>query len=226
MKAVTWSRFKSYLNNLLLPHFCLDENEETKTLFCVIAGSVFVECILIKSGDDWTDYSTNYLSKTDKAPQSDPDGVLLVRQRAFSNADNFRFRGFGYSWTATKNQSNNLDYTLPEERFINGVKLVLKDHVFGDTVDFHVVDKSYTYAGILYPATNNGSEWSVSHPNGVVLDDFSTSWNIEEGSQDLVLLPYPARLLSNLTIRIVYHSVGTSSDVLVRANFFLHKRTS
>ena len=155
------------------------------------------------------------------------DGTPLIRSKPFSDADGFRFRGFGISATATKETTTNIDYKLTEERYINGVDLILKDHEFGDTAKFQVVDKEYVYAGILYPADYGGIPWSTAQPNGVVLDEFGTDWNIasDEQHQHPVLLPYPARILVDLYIRIVYTSVGTVNDVKLRANLFLHKKS-
>ena len=154
------------------------------------------------------------------------DGVPLIRVKSFSDADGFRFRGKGISSTVPKTSTVNVDYKLTEERYINGVDLILKDQEFGDTAKFQVVDKEYIYAGILYPTDYGGIPWSTAQPDGVVLDEFGTDWNIvaDEQHQHPVLLSYPARILINLYIRIVYTSVGTVNDVKLKANLFLHKK--
>ena len=151
-------------------------------------------------------------------PARDSDGAELVRSRAFASADNFRFRGKGVAGTATKNATSNIDHTLTEERFINGVQMIAVNHVAGDKIHFEIVDKSRTYAGVLYPDVGSGE---------VVLDRFGEDWFLAPGesSQGQILLAYPARILAAMTIRIVYVSVGTEADVSVMANLFLHKPT-
>lgn len=158
----------------------------------------------------------------------DTEGALLSRQRAFANADGFRFRGRGVRGIATKTTTTNLDFLISEERWINGVNLILKNQTVDDDIRFQIVDKTYVYAGVLYPATYTGGiAWSVAQPSGVILDEFGETWNMSEDSQDQgsIILPYPARILAGLYIRIKYTSVGTVNDVLVRANLYLHKKT-
>ena len=154
---------------------------------------------------------TNVNIVTDDSVPKDSDGVPLARQRAFANDDGFRFRGKGISGTATKNATTNLDYKVTEARSINNVKLIYKNHVFGDTVKFQIVDVDNIYG---YGA-------------GLVLDEFGLDWNLEEDrqGQGQEMLPYRASIVTNLWIRIVYISVGTENDVSLRVNLYLHKKT-
>lgn len=144
-------------------------------------------------------------------PEKDSSGNVYSYLAPFASSGNFRFRGKGISGTATKNTTSNIDYKLTEERYINGVDLFVKDSVWGDSVKFQVIDID----NILGYGANT------------VLDEFGTDWYIDPSicKQGQILLPYPAKIVTNLYIRIVYISVGTDVDVSLKANLFLHKKT-
>lgn len=141
---------------------------------------------------------------------SDTDGTPLVRTKPLANTDNFLFRGTGFTNTATKNSTTNIDYKLPEDRFINGLELILKNHVFGDTVCLKVVDVDNI----------------LGYGAGVVLNQFGYTWNVydDRQNQGIILIPYPAKILKDLYIRLTYVSHGTTDDVQVGANVFFHKK--
>lgn len=128
--------------------------------------------------------------------------------KPFADSMGYRARFQGVVGTATAGQATNIDYQLTETRYINGVHLMLKDHVYGDTIDFKVVDMDNI----------------LGYGAGVVLDTFGTAWNVASDSeaQFPVVLSYPAQLVQGLYIRVVYHSTG-ESNVQVRANLHLHK---
>lgn len=141
----------------------------------------------------------------------DTDGSPLIRQMPFASACGFRFRGKGIKGTATAGQTSNIDYKITDERYINGVHLFLENHTIDDTVNFEIVDVDNI----------------LGYGAGVVLDRFSESWIVcsEQSDQHMVIIPYPARIIAGLYIRIAYASAG-STDVIVRCNFFLHKKTT
>ncbi len=134
-------------------------------------------------------------------PDRGKNGEIVLQATAFSNAGMFRFRGHGVSGTASKTTTTNIDHVLAQDRFINGVQLILKDHVYGDSVKFQVV-----------------------HPTAGILDEFGTDWFVAEDKQEQgqIMVPYPASIPAGLTIRLVYNSVGTVNNVKVRMNLFLH----
>jgi hypothetical protein len=167
----------------------------------------------------------NYLLGVETSPK-DSAGVPLTRSKPFSDTDSFRFRGIGITGIANAGAESNIDYKFTVERYINGVDLILKNHVFGDYLKFQIVDKEYLYAGVLYEATYTGGvPWSVAQPNGVVLDEFATLWYVsEEQRQGQIIIPYPARIYQNLYIRIIYKSYG-ANNVDLKANLFLHWKT-
>lgn len=220
-----WSEFKIFVQNRLLSiqYITINNNYHLKAF----DGYFNLDCILPIGVDnaDTLDFETNFKAKGNKT-FTDSDGIPLSKPRAFSNSDGFRFRGKGIHGTCTAGTNTNVDYKLTEERWINGVDLMAKNQLLGDSIKFQVVDKDYAYAGILYPVTYGGTAWSVVMPTGVVLDEFGTDWYLAEDTQkqEQVLLPYPARVLVNLYIRLIYNSTG-SDNVELYINLFLHKKT-
>lgn len=141
----------------------------------------------------------------------DVDGHPIYKGSAFSDANGFRARFKGITGTATKTTTTNIDYKMPEDRYINGVRLIMKNHEDGDYVKFQVVDVDNI----------------LGYGAGTVLDEFGDTWYVDSASdtQPDVIVPYPAKILKDLYIRIIYNSTGTTNDVTVRANLYLHKKT-
>ena len=142
-------------------------------------------------------------------PEKDSSGKVITRLAPFCLTEDFHFRGTGVSGTASNGTTTNINLDLTEERYINGVRLILQNHVFGDSVNFEVVDK------------NN----ILGYGAGAVLDRFGADWyvNPDSACQGDILIDYPARVIAGLTIRIVYNSTG-AEDVGVKANIYLHKK--
>jgi hypothetical protein len=155
------------------------------------------------------------------APLSDSQGATLVRIKAFSNTDDLKFRGTGISATATKTTTTNIEYKMPEDRFTNGLQMILKNHVMGDTVCFQVVDKDGIGVSLGWydqPTFDAMGEY--------IADEFGTGWHVVEDKQDQgqIIISYPALIYKDLYIRLKYTSTGTTDDVTVCANLFLHKK--
>ena len=146
-----------------------------------------------------------------RIPDRDSSGIEIIRIAPFASSDGFRFRGKGIKDTAIAGQITNIDYKITEERWINGVNMILENHVIDDSVSFEIVDIDNIF-GL---------------GENTVLDRFAESWRVctDESDQHSILIPYPARIIAGLYIRIVYTSTG-STNVIVRCNLFLHKKTS
>lgn len=136
-----------------------------------------------------------------------PNKVEIAVDKPFKDAAGFRARFTGYSGTALKTTVTSLDFQIPAERWINGVQLIVSNHVLGDKVDFKIVDVSGLYS-----------------PAGTVLDDFATNWFMDPGTsnQGICRTEFPARLYAGLWMRLAYTSVGTVNDVTVLMNAMLH----
>jgi len=118
------------------------------------------------------------------------------------------FNGNGVLGTATAGTATNIDFKLTEDDLITGASfLLLSGANIGDYIDFQVVDRD----GVYYPA-------------GTLLSQFCTNWYVstDKQTQDVPEIPYPAKVLSGLVLRLVYNSTGTSA-VKVAVNYHLHK---
>ncbi len=135
--------------------------------------------------------------------ERDKDGNPFLRTHSFGSHMGLKFRGTGVSGTGTKTTSTNIDYQLTEDVYMDGLYVILKDHVWGDNCDFQIIDTDGT----------------------TVLDQFGTSWYFDDSvcSQRAVIVPYQAKLLTNWYIRLIYNSVGVTNDVQVKMNLNLHK---
>jgi len=134
--------------------------------------------------------------------------MIIPEKNPFTYAYGYRFRGTGISGTIPNGTTDNLDYKLTEDRMINAVHLMLNNHVWADTVKFQVIDID----NILGYGANT------------VLDEFASNWNVDPAlcSQSPEVIQYPARVVKDLYIRIVYVSTG-GVDVDIKANLYLHK---
>lgn len=214
IRQVDWTILKNFANSRSLSIQWLEDTK--KYYLFAVDGFLCVECVLDKDPTDTTeleDFEASYKAAGNKKlePPKDSDGSYKQKNKVFADADGFRARFLGMSGTATKNTTSSIDLKITEERYINGVQLIIKDHVFGDKVKFQVVDVDNV----------------IGYGAGVVLDEFGTNWNLDDSKKDQgkILVDYPARILANLYIRIVYISIGTENDVIVKANLFLHKKT-
>ncbi len=144
-------------------------------------------------------------------PPRDTDGVPLHKSEPFASDAKVHFKGHGMSGTHTKNSTTNIQFKLPDVRFFNGIAIILRNHVWGDTATMQVVDVD----GVIAPA-------------GTMLSEFATDWCFDDTaqSQGAFVLPYKATVPKDLYIRIVYTSTGTTNDVDAQYNLFLHEDRS
>ena len=239
---VNWSDMKVFLDQRKIPAQYIN----FKNTYWIMGsdGPFMIWCRIpiadVENGDtvqsDETDFVANYLPNANTV-LTDSKGHIIVKSAAFSDSEGFRARFKGFKGVASKcdvgeeEKVTDIDFQILEERYINGVRLIISNHVDDDRLDFIVVDKNYLYAGILYPAQyddGNGNllDWSVVAPNGVELDEFGTDWYVDDliKTQPDIIAPYPARIFAGLYIRIRYHAVGNENDVYVKLNTYLHKK--
>lgn len=95
----------------------------------------------------------------------------------------------------TAGTTKNIDMVFADDILLTGAKFILTNSHPDDTIKIQIV-----------------------HPTAGVLNEF-IDWYAAELDKDL---PYPAKIPANLTIRVVYQSVGTT-DVTVRVNYSAHK---
>lgn len=228
----TWTDIKAFIDSRNISAQYLETSSNYHII--VIDGNFSLEIRLKKTSpanSDQLDFETNYKTSGNKT-FTDSDNRLITTSSPFSNSGGFRARFKGFSGIALKNTTTSLDFNIPEERYINGVRLLLNNHKLGDTITFSVVDKSYTYAGVLYPATPTeagipdveGLSWATVSPTGVILDTFGEGLFMDPliCTQPDMTVPYPAKLYAGLYMRIVYYSTGTVDDVEIKCNMNLH----
>lgn len=124
------------------------------------------------------------------------------------DSKSLQFNATGNHGTAAHGTATNIDFLVSQDMIMTGGTLILKGQCFGDTVDQQVVDVD----GVYYPA-------------GTVLRQFVTDWNVADDVQiqgGIVVAGYPAKILSGLYIRLIYHST-CGTDVNVAVNYLLHK---
>jgi len=134
---------------------------------------------------------------------------MIPRRMVDFDSDKLSIRGKGgILGTATAGQTTNFEYKFTENRLITGGILLLEDQAFGDKVHFEVVDKD----NILGYGTN------------VVLERFIEDWyvNWKSCEQPKPDVRYPALVLQDLYLRIIYISVG-STNVKVAFDIEGHK---
>lgn len=191
---VNWTNLKSFVTSRSLSIQWIEDS--SKYYLKAFDGAFSLDCELSKSPSDTTDLD-------DFEANFKPYGNKPIGARPFADAYGFRARFKGVDFTATAGQVSNLDYTLSEERWIDGVDLIQNGAAIGDYVKFQVV-----------------------HPVYGVLDEFGDSWFIDpsKGEQNPVILSYPAKIPAGLKIRVAYHS-GGQADVWLAVNLRLHKKT-
>ncbi len=125
------------------------------------------------------------------------------------DSSKFHFRGKGVSTTVTTETTGNLDYKMPADRWVNGICVILKDHVNGDKMSFQIVDVDNILGG--------GA--------GTVLNTFAEDWYVYSDAevQGVIKIEYAAEVLKDLYIRVKYTSTG-GTDVKIKANLFLHEK--
>ena len=132
-----------------------------------------------------------------------------MAQNAFAINTEYEARATGYRGTATAGTTTNVDFAIgAEDRYIDGVRLFLKNHVDGDTMDFKIVDVDGVYA-----------------PAGTVLKQFGYSWNVDDGQSDQggSVYNFLARIYAGLYIRVAYTSTG-NTNVIVKVNARLYRK--
>ncbi len=124
-----------------------------------------------------------------------------------SNQLNFNAQGVNSQTTILQIViTKNLDLKVNNDSFITGGLAGIENASFGDTMTLQVVDVD----GIIAP-------------KGYMINEFVTSWKLSTGMNWVSInVPYPAKIISGLYVRLIYNSV-TSTIPNVSINYFLHK---
>jgi hypothetical protein len=117
------------------------------------------------------------------------------------------YNGKGVNTTIPKGTSVNLDYTLTDDCLLTGVWLIIGRGNYGDSLTVQVLDPNNIYG---YGA-------------GAILNTFVTNWYMPPSSATQIDIPYPAKIITGLTLRVIYTSTGTVDDPFLAINYKLHK---
>lgn len=142
--------------------------------------------------------------------------VLLME--AFAYNGQYEVKATGYKATAALGTLTNLDFAIgTDDRHMNGLHLLLKNHAEGDTLGLQVVDLD----GIV-PAP-----YRVAYPDYPVLKTFGINWNVDETKSDQGrdVFNFVAKISAGLYIRVAYTSTG-ATDVTVKLNAYLYKKVA
>jgi hypothetical protein len=141
-------------------------------------------------------------------PERGKDG-LISRIAAFNDSDFHRFRGIGFFDTAIAGTATSLLYKFTDPYAMNGCQIFLKNQVFGDSLDFYIIDMDNI----------------LGYGAGIILDSFVENWCVADDvcGQTPVILPYKANIITGLYAAIIYNSTGLN-DVMVGCNFYRHKK--
>jgi hypothetical protein len=139
----------------------------------------------------------------------DVDGSKIVRTRAFSSPDGFRFRGCSFSGNILANSTQDIDFKIVEDRYLNGGMVIVDNLGNDDKLTFQVVDKDNI----------------LGYGPGVILDEFIKDYFIPNDATLEVALDYPAKIIAGLYLRLKYTSTH-ESGCRVKCNLYLHWRAS
>lgn len=210
----SWSNIKSNLISRGVRAQYLSETY--KYIVYCLDGDFKIYCEIDKHDTDTTeldDFENNYKANANIALHpTNANGEPMSCATPFSNSGGYKFRGLGFSGTATKNTTTNIDYKMTSNRSMNGMKIICKNHVDGDSIIFQVVDLDNT----------------LGYGAGLVLNQFGTDWYVDESSmnQGIITLPFRTDIYADLYIRFKYNSIGLTDDVKFKANLFLYKAPS
>jgi hypothetical protein len=191
-----------------------------------IDGALALDCQLDK-GDNSSEVAdfVATLQAGGNKPIEPRDAVLnrkITSMSAFAVNSDYEVKATGFAATAAGATGSgtvedpyvavttNVDHAVGgEDRYINGLELLIGNAAMGDTVDFKVVD------------VNN----VLGYGAGVLLKQFGFSWNVapDRVSQGVLSFNYLARLMAGLYVRLSYRAV-TAGTRKVSCNLLLHKK--
>jgi hypothetical protein len=114
--------------------------------------------------------------------------------------------GQGAAATIPAGTTVNIDYTLVDDCELTGAWFISNGGTFGDYCHFQIIDGSGAFTGTP----------------GTLLNQFITNWYVPSETSEQFDIMYPAKILAGLTVRVIYHSTGTT-DVFAAINYKLHK---
>lgn len=125
--------------------------------------------------------------------------------------------------TCSVGTSTNIDFIMPEERYVYGGKIIVRNAEFGDYVKAQVVDS----LGLI-PEPYRAPEIGIAENYPVVSEYVIKEWinpsNYEICSHEINTYPLNARITQGLCLRVIYYSKNTGIEREVVVNYYLSKR--
>ena len=113
------------------------------------------------------------------------------------------FSGLHAKNTLMAGQSNqNIDLQLADDMLLTGGKLIVHNGAFGDTAKLQVC--------------------APDGQGGLIVASEYVNWGMAEEENFIFEVPYPAKLATGLTLRLVYSSTGIINPFIC-INYILHK---
>jgi hypothetical protein len=199
---VEWEEFKAFVSAHNLQEYIKYYEYADKYFLYAVDKYFYIRCVIRSNVDstEKTDFETNYKANCNKPIDT-----------AFHLPGKYKTAFEGFSGVGIKNTTTNIDYKITGNKRMAGLKVFLKNQQWGDTVALQLIDKD----NIL----GYGAEF--------VLREFASNWNIDtqNEAQNIEFTGYLSDILNGFYLRAIYTSVGTTDDVLVKVNLYLHEES-
>lgn len=131
-----------------------------------------------------------------------------IRKVSELDADKAKFKIQGFKGIASVNTTTNIDWKLPEERWISGGILLAQGTHWGDKICLQIIDIDNT----------------LGYGANTVLDEYVTDFYVVTDSEFQLQIeaPYIALVLANLYVRIKYSNTSILDPVEVVLNLVTH----
>lgn len=133
--------------------------------------------------------------------------TTVCTQVAQFNSNVVVYNQRGVKGTCAAGKVTTIDLKMLDDVYLTGGVLLAKNAAFGDFCDMQVVDVDNI----------------MGYGAGAVLRQFVTNYFMDDSSvnQGAFDLPYPAKIITGLYMRLVYHSTGMTAPQAA-VNFALH----
>lgn len=138
------------------------------------------------------------------------NGREIILTEAFAYNGQYEAKATGFRGTAPVGVVTSLNFPVGvEDRYMNGLRIILVNHAEADTLGLQVVDIDNV----------------LGYGAGLVLKTFAITWNVDSSVSDQGrdIYNFVAKLPAGVYLRINYTSTG-AVDVTVKLNCSLHKK--
>lgn len=227
-REYTWTAFKAALTKKqLIIQFVEDDltykiwgYDGPEVHICVLFKSTIPEYITsitqVQNDLDKTDFETNYKSTAndkintrviEKLPEPQPFATPSYRTKRSATDELV---------SVAPGATENIDFVMPQERYVHGGKLVVGNAELGDSFKAQVVD-----ASALIPAPYRAA---LCEAWPVVAEYIEKEWVDPSGKHEINTYPLNAKVTPGLVLRVVYTATNSGEARQVGINYFLTKK--